>query len=224
MHFTATTVMESVANEVSIIIMAMLPFSSMLRLHRSSRKWASLPLKRCFRPRRLSLVPSKMLLYLLRNNLIPGGINPLTHWSKRRDLWIQQFDLNYIRKLNIWDYRDLAPNNVDRLRLQTLYLQDIYLDSVKEVIIDEEDEAIVKENDLSVFYWFLPFKFATVWRCANLNPTTVISYFYRNRPWRVKEIYFKYSSTWAKEGHLGDPLHTTMSSANKCGGISGIFA
>jgi len=143
-----------------------------------------------------------MLLYLLRNNLIPGGINPLTHWSKRRDLWIQQFDLNYIRKLNIWDYRDLAPNNVDRLRLQTLYLQDIYLDSVKEVIIDEEDEAIVKENDLSVFYWFLPFKFATVWRCANLNPTTVISYFYRNRPWRVKEIYFKYSSTWAKEGHL----------------------
>jgi len=177
--------MDSVARELGILILLALPFQSMLRLHRITRRWNSLPLRRCFRPARLSLVPSKLLLYMLRNNLITGAMasefGPIV-WTKRRDRWVKQFDLNHICGLSTWDYHDLQLQGQGGVHAQTIHTKSLRLSSVNEVLLDCAEMTVLNFHE-----WINPFRSASVWRIKNMDVVRLLPYFWHFD--KMKELY-----------------------------------
>ena len=172
------------------MIMQFAPFQNMLRLRRTARNWYLVPLKRCFRPVRLSLVPSKLLLYLVRNKLLPAWIDnpkPIV-WSKRRDRWIKQFDLDHIRSLRTWDYHDLSLEGQSGLNMGTVRTHGLRLHSVTELIVNPVDVSTV-----SFYDWSDVFYSVSVIRMTDIDVVDIMPCFSRWRFPNLRELYFSHN-------------------------------
>ena len=143
--------------------MQFIPFQSMIVMHRSNRAWFLLPLRQCYRPERLSMVPDRVLAYLVTQGLIPGEVlNELksTHSCN------QTLDAVHLRQSGVWDYDDI-PRRFD--------VNPCRFESIQKVIM--RNTAFERCNS-AILDIVQPFGFAKIWIFEDLDvwiPSILVS-------------------------------------------------